>query len=73
MKVSETTYCLRLGVLSDDAEWKRAVKDAFASSIRPLTELFAMILAYCEPADPKDIFDELKENFISDLQNRFKA
>lgn len=56
---------------SDDAEWKRALGDVFTSSFQPRTELFAIILAHCEPADSKNIFDEPNEFFISDLQNRF--
>lgn len=32
-----------------------------------------MILAYCEPVDTKDIIDELKKKFVSNLRNWFRA
>lgn len=49
-------FCLRCGLLSDDAEWQRALRDALLSSFQPLTELHDMILAHCEPSRANSSF-----------------
>lgn len=33
----------------------------------PLKELFAIVLAGCEPSDPKQIFEDLKNTFVADI------
>lgn len=70
-KINRET-CLNRGFVPDDAEWKRAPRDAFTSLFHPLTDLYAIKLAHCEPEDPKIIFENLKDNFITNLQNSFK-
>lgn len=64
---------MRQGLLCNDAEWKRALRDPFISSFWPLTELFANIFDYCDPADLRNIIDELKCILIINLRNRFRA
>lgn len=65
-----TTYCEKCfcrGFLSDDAGWKRSLRDAFRSSFQPLTELFAIILAHCESSSPLNILIKSKNHFSQDL------
>lgn len=64
---------MRRGLLSDDAEWKCALRDAFRSSFSPLTEILVVILAPCEPSNPSNIFNERHESFVTKLRHRFRA
>lgn len=64
--------CLNRGLLTDGAEWMRVLNDAFQSSFKPLTDSFTIILAYCEFADLKDLFDTFANKLISSLRNRFR-
>lgn len=63
--------CFHRGLLSDDAEWKRALRDSFESVIQPPTELMAMILAHGVPSNPKQFFEDFKDTFIADIRTRF--
>ena len=38
--------CYALGLLSDDAEWIRCMKDTFSSNFDSLTDVFAIIMAF---------------------------
>ncbi|CDF36420.1 ATP dependant DNA helicase [Chondrus crispus] len=62
--------CLRLGLLADDAEWKRAIRDSFRSSFVPLSHLFATILAHCQPSDPLSLWNNHLDMFLTDIRNR---
>ncbi len=44
--------CPPLRLVADDAEWRNALWESYASSFHPITELFALILAQCEPSNP---------------------
>ncbi len=60
-------------VLVDDAEWRRVLRESFASEIVPLSQVFATILAYCETSDPLPLWDEHKTLFVSDIRLRHRA
>lgn len=59
--------------LQDDKERTRALRDGFESFFQPLTELFAMKLAPCVPHDPTQIFGNFKNNFSSNIRNKFRS
>ncbi len=52
MRTVDGEVCSRRGLLADDAEWKRVLRESFASEFVPLSQVFATMLAYCEPSDP---------------------
>ncbi len=62
--------CSRRGLLADDAEWRRVLRESFASEFVPLSQVFATIMAYCEPSDPLSLWDEHKSLFMSDIRLR---
>ncbi|CAG8698516.1 22334_t:CDS:2 [Cetraspora pellucida] len=46
--------CIRLGLLQDDAEWNACLFEASAiQTEQQLRHLFAMILLFCQPIEPK--------------------
>ncbi len=55
-------------LVADDAEWRRVLRESFASEFVPLSQVFATILAYCEPSDPLSLWDEHKCLFVSDIR-----
>ncbi len=62
--------CSRRGLLADDAECRRVLRESFASEFFPLSQVFATILACCEPSDPLSLWDEHKSLFVSDIRLR---
>ncbi len=54
---------------------EKSTEESFASEFVPLSQVFATILAYCEPSDPLSLWDEQKSLFVSDirLRNRRRA
>ncbi len=65
--------CSRRGLLADDAEWRRVLKELFASEFVPLSEGFAAIMANCEPSDPLSLWNEHKSIFGSDIGLRHRG
>ncbi len=61
------------GLLADDAEWRRVLRESFASEFVPRSQVFATILAYCEPSDPLSLWDEHKSLFVSDIRLRHRT
>ena len=50
--------CLRLGLLEDDNQYHLAMQEAAVSkSATSLRSLFAVILAWCKPSNPLDIYE----------------
>ncbi len=65
--------CSRRGLLADDTEWRRVLKESFASEFVPLFQVFATILAYCEPSDALSLWDEHKSLFVSEIRLRHRG
>ncbi len=65
--------CSRRGLLADDAECRRVLRESFASEFVPLSQVFATIRAYCEPSDPLSLWDEHKSLFVSDIRLRHRG
>ena len=60
--------CLRLGLLEDDNQYHLAMQEAAVSnSATSLCSLFAVILAWCEPSNPLDIYEHHKESMAEDF------
>ena len=59
-----------MGLLANDDEWIRCLDDNFLSNFDPLTEVFAVILAFCEPSNPFRIWNESKEKVLADFPIR---
>ena len=57
--------CCALGLLSDGAEWLRCMQDVFSSNFDRLTELFSIIMAFCEPSNPLRIWERTKNLMIT--------
>ncbi len=47
--------CAALAPLSDDTEWRNALRESYASRFHPLAELFVLILVHCEASNPLQI------------------
>ena len=62
--------CRVLGLLQDDLEWDEALTEgSFTKMSSSLRELFVIIVLFCQPANPRDLFDnhymEWADDFIS--------
>lgn len=61
--------CARVGLISDDDEWRRAIRDSFVSSLQLLFHLFATIIAQCFPVDPLNLYTDALHMLIENLGN----
>ena len=60
--------CLKLGLLEDDNQYHLAMEEAIVSnSSASIRTLFAVILAWCEPSNPLEIYDNHKEAMAEDF------
>ena len=60
--------CLRLGLLEDDNQYHLAMDEASVSnSPASLRTLFAVILTWCEPSNPLEIYENHKEDMAEDF------
>ena len=60
--------CLKLGLLEDDNQYHLAMEEATVSnSPASIRTLFAVILAWCEPSNPLEIYDNHKEAMVEDF------
>ncbi|CDF40520.1 ATP dependant DNA helicase [Chondrus crispus] len=49
------------------------LKQSFRSSFVPLSRVFATILAYCEPSDPRALWNEHMSLFLTDIRARARG
>ncbi|XP_008557719.1 uncharacterized protein LOC103578405 [Microplitis demolitor] len=65
--------CLTLGLIEDDDEWKKVMKEA-ESRMMPyqLRRLFVRILIYCQPVYPEQLWEEFKTAMSQDFSNQFE-
>ena len=60
--------CFRLGLLEDDNQYHLAMQEAAVSNLAAsLRSLFAVILTWCEPSNPLNIYDHHKESMAEDI------
>lgn len=69
---SLSNACKMRGLLSDDAEWRRVLSDAFRLGFVPLTHMFATVLANCEPSSSLNLWNEHRNMVITDIRNGFR-
>ncbi len=65
--------CCALKLLGDDAECMRYLHDAFANTFRPLTTVFATIIALREPSNPVSLCENNIANILTDLKRRYAS
>ncbi|XP_076298040.1 uncharacterized protein LOC143217539 [Lasioglossum baleicum] len=69
--VVQPTYqaaCRSLGLLEDDEQWHQTLTEAAVSdSPRKLRELFAIILIFCSPSDPLELWHQFKRSLCEDV------
>ncbi len=65
--------CAALGSLADETEWRNALREYYASRFHTLTELFSLILVYCEPFNLLQIGSDQAYMFISDIRHRYRG
>ena len=62
--------CLELGLLDDDAEWRRLLDMMEVSSMcREIRQTYIVILLFVEPADARALFEEFWPNWCDDLEH----
>ncbi|XP_054163800.1 ATP-dependent DNA helicase pif1-like [Oppia nitens] len=64
-----------LGLLEQDKEWDLCLNEAVVTqSVKQIRELFATILVFCQPSNPKNLWEKYKtsmtEDYVRDEQRR---
>ena len=70
-KVCETYQeaCRELGLLRDDYEWQQVLEEAAGSKLCPqIRELYVVILMFCQPSNPRSLFDEFWQTWTDDFE-----
>ena len=58
-----------MGLLKDDFEWRQVLQESACTKLSSqLRELFIVILMFCQPANPKALFDEFWDTRIDDFE-----
>nr|XP_047129329.1 uncharacterized protein LOC105848913 [Hydra vulgaris] len=59
--------CSQLGLLQDDAEWRNTLTKAAATRLpNQIRQLFSIILTFCEPDDPLNLWNAFKDFMMED-------
>ena len=65
---SYQSVCRQLGLLSDDQEWTLVLTEAGGTKMCPeIRSLYVVILMFCQPADPKALFDKFWKEWTDDF------
>ena len=63
--------CRELGLLKDDKEWSQVLEDSSGTKLCPqIRELFVVILMFCQPANPRALFDDFWNTWIDDFEQQ---
>ena len=63
--------CFELGLLSDDQEWQRCLQEAAGTRMCPeIRQLFIIILTFCFPANPRQLFDNNFSDWTDDFERK---
>jgi hypothetical protein len=63
--------CCELGLLTDDTEWQRVLEESVSTKMCPqIRELFVTILMFCQPANPRALYDEFWTSWIDDFEQQ---
>ena len=61
--------CRALGLLEDDAHWDRTMEEAAISdSPKKIRELFAVLLVFCQLANPLALWEKYKDSMAEDVK-----
>ena len=72
-KLCETyqEVCRELGLLRDDLEWQAVLEEAVTTKLCPqIRELFVVILRFCLPSNPRQLFDEFWQTWTDDFEKQ---
>ena len=63
--------CRELGLLEDDVEWQRVLEEcAVTQMCSQIRTLFVVILKFCQPSNPRALFDEFWPTWTDDYKHR---
>jgi hypothetical protein len=63
--------CRELGLLRDDLEWHRVLEESAVTKLCPqIRELFIIILMFCQPANPRGLFEEFWQTWTDDFERK---
>ena len=63
--------CRELGLLKDDLEWQRVLEESAVTKLCPqIRELFVIVLMFCEPANPRELFDSFWNTWVDDFDQQ---
>ena len=63
--------CRELGFLADDLEWICVLEEAAITKLCPqIRELFVIILQFCFPSNPRELFDKFWQTWTDDFQQQ---
>ena len=66
--------CFKLGLLEDDNQYHLAMEKASVSnSAASLRSFFAVILTWCEPSNPLEIYEHHKETMAEDFLHQYRT
>ena len=75
--IEHPTYkeaCLACGLLEDDQEWRLCLEEASGMQMgSQMRRLFATILAFCFPSDPRNLWNLFKDRICDDLRNQLRT
>ena len=61
--------CRELGLLRDDNEWQQVLEEAAGTQLSTrLRELYVVILMFCQPSNPRSLFDEFWQTWTDDYE-----
>ena len=72
-KICETfkEVCSELGLLRDDLEWQRVLEESAVTKLSPqIRELFIVILMFCQPSNPRELFEEFWNTWTDDFEQQ---
>ena len=65
--------CIALGILNDDAEHTKCLEESVQRDMpAQLRTLFCMILVYCEPLNPGELWTDFKESMSNDVTHMLR-
>ena len=70
-KVCDTyqDVCRELGLLKDDMEWRQVLEESSRMKLcKEVRELFIVILMFCQPSNPSELFEEFWKSWVDDFE-----
>ena len=64
--------CSSLGLLQDDNEWNSALEEAAMTKMpAAIRSLYVVILLYCQPSNPRQLFDTHLPQWLDDFRRKY--